>query len=118
MLKTWSSLFTVITSAELCAWLVPHIMSLITFGITLNSTQCYSIELKNLCMQKNSLRLGIHFMQMKQVVVFGRIPYFCYIPYLIIKQKPGMLWHLRKDTPKKVKMRYILLCVYITPIIY
>ena len=46
-------------------------------------------------MQKNALKLDINFIQIKQIIVFGKIPYFFFtIPYFIIKQKQNMLWHL------------------------
>lgn len=44
-------------------------------------------------MQKNALKLDINFIQIKQIIVFGKIPYFFFFtfPYFIIKQKPNML---------------------------
>lgn len=46
-------------------------------------------------MQKNSLKLGIQFKQMKQVVILGKFSFFL-ILYFVIKQKQNMLWHLKK----------------------
>lgn len=62
-------------------------------------------------MHKNALKLDINFTQIKQIIVFGKIPSFFTILYFIIKQKLYVMTPLKKENmPQKVNA-HVRVCV-------